>query len=123
MTKKIESVELDELDAVEAIHKSKAIVVNGRTYDVLNLTHYKRLKIFSYFTTVKDEIAAGTYGFLDTDKFKEIDNLIQSNLTFDKVLLSKRTGHFEEFASDYIELIFTTLLVFSYPLLRGDRTG
>lgn len=112
-----------ELDHIRAMYDAGVITVNDRDYEVLSLTHYKRLKIYSYFSTIKDEMQLGTLGFLDTPKFREISDLMLNSIVFDKVILSKRSGHFEEYGHDFIELTFSALLVFSYPLLNGNHTA
>ena len=112
------------LDMIKAVYVDKEATVNGRTYTILTLQHHDRLKVFSYFTTVKDQMEQGNLGFMGTLEWLAIDKLISSKLSFNGDILSKIPGHFDgEAAEDYVTLMSTMMAVFSYPFLKGSLTS
>lgn len=114
-----------EVKELEAIHKSKVYTTNGRDYHILKLTHGKRIKVFGYYSSLRDMLANEDFSFMVTPEFKEVEAVILNNTSFEDTVLSKRTGHFDDddYIEDYIEFILVMMNVFSYPLLKGSLTS
>jgi hypothetical protein len=118
--KKEEVTEKDQaLEMAKAIHEDKCATINGRDYVITNINHFKRRKVFSYFTHVQSDLSRADMWFLESSDYAEVEKVIMSVVTFDGEVLSKRSTHWDEFPEDYILFVQTMLPVISYPFLKG----
>jgi hypothetical protein len=119
-----ENTEVNEvMDTIKAVYDDGEAEINGRTYQILNLNHYKRLKVFGYFTKVKPQIEHEDFSFMGADEWREIEKILGDNITFNGDLVSKIPKHFEEFPEDYLDYSLVMMGVFSYPFLKGKITA
>lgn len=110
------------LEMIAACYEDQEIEVNGRSYLLTKTNHRKRLKVFSYYTKVMNQMQGGDMSFFGTDEFEAIEKLMNEVLTYDGMQLSKLPKHWEneEYIDDYIVLMTTSMAVISYPFLKGS---
>jgi len=106
---------------LKEINDKGLAIINGRSYEIMSFTHKKRVKIWSYWTSVTVLIEVGNYSFMDSDKFREIEPILFENIVFEKNKLSD--AHFEKYPSDYINFITTMLGAISYPFFSESLTN
>lgn len=106
---------------IKAIYEDGTAVVNGRDYTFTKATHKKRLKVFSYFTGVREQIAKQDFSFMGDEYYESIEQTVSELVTFDGTLLSKKTNHWNEYPQDYMKFITMALGVISYPFLQGEN--
>lgn len=104
----------------EAFEKSM-FTVNDRDYEICKMTHPQRRKVFAYFTSIMQDANIGNFSFMDSEKFKEIEDLLCSLIKFDGNLIKvlDPNVHFRDYAEDYLEFIVDSMGVISYPFFRG----
>jgi len=111
----------EELKALEAHEMIKAVYedgeaeINGRVYKLTKTTHKKRRKIFSFFTSIEQ----GTFSFLETAEFEDVEKIISDIILFEGDLLSRLPDHWENYPEDYILFVSTMMGALSYPFLKG----
>ena len=113
------SEEKEAVDMVKAIHEDKCATINGRDYVITSLNHIKRRKVFAYFTHIQKDLARSDLWFMQTKEWEDVENTINSVVTFDGSLISKLKDHWDEYPEDYIMYIESMLPAISYPFLKG----
>lgn len=110
-----------QLNQVKSIYEEGVATINNHDYTFTKMTFTERRKVFSYLTTIKDDLAVGNFGFLDSKVFKEdIEKVIFRNITLDGMTLSKKNPFDDdEYMCDYVALITNALAVISYPFSKG----
>lgn len=111
------------LDQIKAVFDDGVGTINGRDYKFSMTSHSQRVKVFAFFTKVKNDLQRGDMGFLDTKEWADVEKVINNIIMFDGSLLSRRPTHWEEFPEDYLQFISMAMGVISYPFLRGKRTA
>lgn len=111
------------LAQIKAVYEDGAAEINGREYKFHVTTHITRRKIFAFFTSIQNGIAASDFSFLASPKFAEVEKDINKMVTFDGNLLSKLDNHWDEYPEDYINFITCAMGVISYPFLKGSLTA
>lgn len=111
------------LAPIKEIHDDGEAVINGRSYRFLKTNHKKRLRVFSYFTVIQDELADNKMGFLGQDDWDLIEDTIMSVVSYNDETLKVRKDHWDEFPEDYTSFISVAMQVISYPFLAGSATG
>lgn len=112
-----------DISQLKEAFENNSLSINGREYEICQMTHGQRVKVFAYFTSIANDAMIGNFSFMDSDKFKEIEKVIYGMTKFNGDLLKVVSGHFEEYAEDYIEFIVLSMGVISYPFLRGKITS
>ena len=107
------------LEQIKAVYDDSVAEINGREYVFTKATHKKRLKVFAFYTGIKDMIKNGDLSFMGKDGYETIEQTICELVTFDGSLLSKRPNHWNEHPEDYLQFITVALGVISYPFLSG----
>jgi hypothetical protein len=110
------------LEQIKAVYDDGLAEINEREYHFLKMRHEQRRKVFAFYTAVAHEVQNGSFAFMDTPKFAEIEKVMFNSITFDGSLLTKLPEHWEEYSEDYVTLVATALGVISYPFLRGRLT-
>lgn len=113
----------EQRDKIREVYEDKVATINGNDYHFLSMTHKKRLKVFSYMTSVQNELSSGNFGFMGALEWEGIENIICSHIQFNGMILAKIPNHWEEHAKDYILLMSMALGVISYPFLPEDNIG
>jgi hypothetical protein len=117
----IEKAKAKSLSLLKEIDTDRYAEINGRRYDLLNFTHRKRVKVWAYFSSVSSMIESGNYGFMGSDEYVEIENIIFNHTAFEKSALTGK--HFEKYEEDYLMFISVMLGAISYPFLAGSLTN
>ena len=107
-------------DMIRAVYEEGVAEINGREYHITKLTHKKRRKVFAFFTHVQADLQKQDFSFLDTDRWAEVESVIENVVTFNGSLLSKLPDHWEQYPEDYLIFVSTMLGVISYPFLSGS---
>lgn len=102
-------------DMAKAVHDDKCATINGRDYVITSINHIKRRKVFAYYSHIQKDIGNGDFSFLDTNEWREVENVIQNVVTFDGSLLSKLNNHWEDYPQDYITFVTTMMVSLSFP--------
>lgn len=115
----------EALQKLKAVYDDKCAEINGRSYRFLATTHQKRRRIFAYYSSVSHLLDSKNlnFGFMGTEEFEEIENLISQMVTYENETLNKRPTHWEQFPDDYILFITTAMGVISYPFLSANLTA
>jgi hypothetical protein len=111
------------LEQVKQVFEDGVATINGRDYFFLKMRHEQRLKVFAFYSSIANQLQAGSFEFLDSDKFRDVSKVIFNSITYDGCLLSKLPEHWEEYGEDYVTLVATALGVISYPFFRGQITS
>ena len=107
------------LEQIKAVYDDGFATINGRDYVFTTATHKKRLKVFSYFTGVQEQLAREDLSFMGTKAFDDVMGTIEQIVTFEGSLLSKKPRHWDDYPEDFIVFVTTALGVVSFPFLRG----
>lgn len=110
-------------EMLKAVHDDQCAEINGREYKLTKLTHFKRRKVFAFYSHVQNDLARGDFWFLESKDWAEIEKTIEGVVTFDGDLLSKRQDHWSDYPEDYLLFIQTMLGAISYPFLSGISGG
>lgn len=105
---------------LKAVHDDKCAEINGRSYQITELTHKKRRKVFSYFTHIQKDISNGDFSFLDSPQWESVELVIENVVLFNGSLLSKIPDHWDKYPQDYILFVPTMLGAISYPFLAEN---
>lgn len=109
------------LAQIRAVYEDGTAIVNGREYTFTKATHKKRLKVFSYFTGVREMMSRQDFSFMGEESYEKIEQIVSELVTFEGTLLSKKPNHWNEFPQDYMVFMTTALGVISYPFLQGEK--
>lgn len=109
------------LAQIRAVYEDGTAIVNGREYTFTKATHKKRLKVFSYFTGVREMMSRQDFSFMGDESYDKIEQIVSELVTYEGTLLSKKTNHWNEFPQDYMVFMTTALGVVSYPFLQGEK--
>ena len=109
------------LAQIRAVYEDGTAIVNGREYTFTKATHKKRLKVFSYFTGVREMMSKQDFSFMGEESYEKIEQIVSELVTFEGTLLSKKPNHWNEFPQDYMVFMTTALGVISYPFLQGEK--
>lgn len=104
---------------MKAVCEDGVATINGRDYKLTAMTHSERVKVFSFYASPSNTAAINSFEFLDDPKYKEVEKVMFSRITFEDMQLSKLPNHFEEYPEDYILLISTAMGAMSYPFMRA----
>lgn len=107
------------LAQIKAVYDEGVATVNGRDYVFTKATHKKRLKVFSYFTGVREQMSKQDFSFMGDEGYDRIEEIVSELVTFEGSLLSKKPNHWNEYPQDYMIFMTTALGVISYPFLQG----
>lgn len=113
----------EALSMIKAVYDDGVAEINGREYHFTKMRHEKRRRIFAFYTSIANELQSGSFAFLDSKNFSDIEKLINDSILFDGSLISKMPDHWDEYPEDYITFVSTALGVISYPFLRGNSSG
>lgn len=112
------------LSQIKAVYEDGEMTLpSGNTYKFTKTKHKHRLKVFSYLTSIQNQMASGNMAFLDSKEFDNVYDVISNLVTFNDSLLSKLPEHWEEYPEDYILFITTAMSAISYPFLKGSLTS
>jgi len=113
--------EIKKTSKVKECFEDGCAEINGRKYTFGSINHKTRLKIFGYAQSVKHLMVHGDYSFMSDDSYSNIEDLMFSNMIYDKQSLSKLPEHFNEFGEDYLKLVNISMMVFCYPFMKGNQ--
>jgi hypothetical protein len=111
--------EKEALSVIKEIYDDGKMTINGNDYEFTKTTHKKRLKIFSFLSSVKNKLAETDFSWMDGQQFAGIEETIGNIVMFDGQLVSKIQDHWENNPGDYITYITTAMMVISYPFTAG----
>lgn len=121
-TEQAQTAQDEALAQIKAVYEDGEVTLpSGRSYTFTKATHKKRLKVFSYFTGVREMISRQDFSFMGTEEYDRVEAIISDLVLYDGTLLSKRTNHWNEFPQDYMLFVTTALGVISYPFLQGEN--
>ncbi len=114
----------EALEMIKEVYKDKKAEINGREYVFSSaINHKRRLKVFAFYSKIASQLEKGDMSFLDTREFDQVFNSICEVVTFDGMQISKCKDHWDEYAEDFIVFVTTSILVISYPFLKGNPTN
>lgn len=113
----------EALNQIKNVFEDGVATINGRDYKFTPMTHGERVKVFAFFSSIQHQIQGGDFSFLDDAKYKEVEKVIVSRVTYEDMQLSKIANHWDNFAEDYLIFVTTALGVVSYPFLKQGRSG
>lgn len=124
MTNQPEKSQADQArEMLKAVHDDKCAEINGREYRLTNLTHFKRRKVFAFFSHIQNDVTRGDFWFIESPEWRDVEEVIENCVTFKGDLLSKRQNHWDEYPQDYLLFIQTMLGAISYPFLSAMHGG
>lgn len=114
----------DKSAALQQIKKiiddDRTATVNGKDYKISNPPFMKARSVFSYLSTIQHKLPKNDFGFLDDEKFKEIDKIIGDYVLAGGAQVGKHDyWSKEENMPDYITVTLLAMQVISYPFLSG----
>ncbi len=105
------------------IYETGDLEVNGNKYKINKLPFKKTRKLFSYSSTIANELMAGQFGFMDDPKFEEIEALMMDYIDDSEGMsLSKNPSYWEEHQADYLIVFGTAISAMTIPL-QQDVNG
>ncbi len=106
-------------DQIKAVYDDSEAEINGRTYVYNKMMFGERRAVFAYTSMIAPKLKVHDLSFLDDDKFKHIEKIINRVVTYDGMTLSKLPEHFNQYTEDYVQFIIISLSVISYPFQKG----
>jgi len=115
------STVIQVLEKAKQIKEDGYIDINENRYDINKMPFMKSEEIFSFYSSIQNQIALSNFSFLRSDDFKNTKKVMFDYIDFDGAKLNSRKEHFdnEDYEGDYLALILVSFTVFSYPLLKG----
>ena len=113
----------EALEMIKAVYDDGEAEINGRVYEFTKMRHESRRRVFAFYTSIANELQNGSFMFLDTPAFNDVEKVINKAVLYDGSALAKLPEHWDEYPEDYITFISTALGVISYPFLRGSNTN
>lgn len=108
---------------IKQCYEDGSAEINGNKYEFHKMAHKQRRKVFSYLMHVRPDLERQDFWFLDSPDFEAVEAVINSVVTVNGSLLSKKPDHWENHPEDYLKFITTALAVISYPFLKGGLTS
>jgi hypothetical protein len=111
----------------KVIEETKKLVDDGffeigaRKYTINKVPFRKARKIYTYFSSIQEQIQKSNFEFMESDRFLEVEGLICKYIDYNSSSLFAIgiEKHFEKYPSDYDKFIITSLMVFSFPFIQG----
>jgi hypothetical protein len=113
----------EALTQIQRVYEDGKAEINGREYAFHRMTHKERRKVFAFFSKIQDDMNKGSFWWLESPEFADVEQVIERNVTFNGVALAKLDNHWEHYPGDYILFITTALGVISYPFMPAALTG
>ena len=104
-------------------HKDQSATINDTEFNFTKMTHRKRLKVFSFFTSIQADAEKSQLTFMGSDEFEAIEQIINEHVTVDGALISKTPMFWDDHAQDYMKFIMVAFGVISYPFMSGSPTS
>ena len=95
--------------------KDKCMTINGRDYVFTKFKHEQRRKVFAFLTSIVEQLEKRDMSFLDTARFKEIEQIMCERITLDDMQISKIKDHWEEHPEDYLQFVTVGMQVIAHP--------
>ena len=105
---------------IKAVYEDGSAEINGRSYVFHKTTHYKRRKVFAFYSKVGQQMKQGDMSFLDSEHFEQIEGIINDMVSYEGSLLSKLKDHWDSYPEDYLTFVPVALGAISYPFLQGN---
>jgi hypothetical protein len=106
-------------EALKKIHDERTIEVNGRAYTFGAVPFREGRTVFAFMQKYKESISSRDYSFVDEPEFQKIEKIVESRVLYNGMQLSKLQGHWDEYTQDYVELMSSMIMVFSFPFMPG----
>lgn len=113
----------DALSQIKAVVDDGFAEINGRKYTLTKLTHNQRLSVFSYTTSVKEQLQAGNFLFMSTPEFKRVMSIMEKVVLFEDSGIDTLKDHWEKYPEDFVIFVSTFMSVISYPFMIGSHTA
>jgi len=107
----------EALAQIQRVYEDSKAEINGREYEFHRMTHKERRKVFAFFSKIQDDMNKGSFWWLESSDFADVEQVIERNVTFNGVALAKLDNHWENYPQDYILFITTALGTISYPFM------
>lgn len=111
------------MEMIKAVYDDGFAEINEREYHFLKMRHQQRRSVFAFFSSIQRDIQRQDFSFLDDPRFKNVEKIIESSVSFDDSLLAKLPNHWDEYPQDYLTFVSTALAVISYPFMPASATG
>lgn len=108
---------------IKEVHEDKCAEINGRRYEITNINHIKRRKVFAFYSHVQHDAAKGDFWFMESPEWRDVEKVIENAVTYKGDLLGKLSNHWDEYPEDYLLFVQTMLAALSYPFLKGLSGG
>jgi hypothetical protein len=118
MTEQTEQEQFQQAkDMMRAVHEDKCATINGRDYNITNINHAKRRKVFAFFSRIQNDLQRGDFWWLESEEWQSVEKVIEDVVTFNGSLLSRINNHWDNYPNDYLIFVQTMLGAISYPFL------
>lgn len=111
------------MNQIKAVYEEGKAEINGREYVFNKMTHKERRKVFAFMTKVQEDMQRGSFWWLESPEFAEVEQIIERNVTYNDVALNKLDNHWDNYPGDYVTFISTALGVISYPFMPAAPTS
>ena len=111
------------MEMIKAVYEDGFAEINEREYHFLKMRHQQRRSVFAFFSSIQRDIQRQDFSFLDDPRFKNVEKIIESSVSFNDSLLAKLPNHWDEYPQDYLTFVSTALAVISYPFMPASATG
>lgn len=111
------------MNQIKSVYEEGKAEINGREYVFHKMTHKERRKVFAFMTKVQEDMQRGSFWWLESPEFAEVEQIIERNVTYNDVALNKLDNHWDNYPGDYVTFISTALGVISYPFMPAAPTG
>lgn len=99
-------------------YEDRAMTINGRTYEFLNVPHKSALQIIGIAQRIEDKSV-----MIGDEKWMQMEVLLRRFFSYDGDILAKVDHHFERYPEDYLTFIGYGIGMVSYPFTKGIVTG
>lgn len=106
-------------EIIAACWDDKCMTINGRDYVFTKFKHEQRRKVFAFMTSIVGELESKNMSFLDTARFKEIEQIMCDRITLDDMQISKIKDHWEDCPEDYLQFVTVGMQVIAHPFTRA----
>ena len=100
----------------EAIENEGSFSYASGEYTFTKIGHKKAVTLFSFYSSVGNDLVKGNLSFLSfDDRYPKIERIIEDHTLFNGNKISTIVKHWENHPNDYMAVVFSALMYYTRP--------